>query len=120
MVNAHRALVSTVYENRLTAGLKRPVCRPSPGRAKMVDIGPVRSRPCNPACSPTTCILPAEHRRIHLRIEADGSAMLMVDATDAVHLNPSAAIMVKYALDGRPQSQAMFGADWPIQRHKKR
>jgi radical SAM protein with 4Fe4S-binding SPASM domain len=38
--------------------------------------------------------------RIHLRIEADGSGVLFVDVTDAVHLNPTAAEMAKMALDG--------------------
>ena len=50
---------------------------------------------------------PGGTRRIHLRIEAGGSGVLMVDATDIVHLNPSAAIMAKFALDGWPQDRVI-------------
>lgn len=42
-------------------------------------------------------------RRIHLRIDAGGSGILMVDGTDVVFLNPSAAMMVKYAFDEQPR-----------------
>ncbi len=41
-------------------------------------------------------------RRIHLRIHADGSGLLLVDVTDAVHLNATAARLAKMALDGVP------------------
>jgi radical SAM protein with 4Fe4S-binding SPASM domain len=50
---------------------------------------------------------PGGRRRIHLRIEADGSGVLLVDASDVVHLNPSAAMLVKFALDGLPKDQAV-------------
>ncbi len=46
-------------------------------------------------------------RRIHLRIGIDGAGVIMVDATDVVHLNPSAAAMFKFALDGRPREQVL-------------
>jgi len=32
-------------------------------------------------------------RRIHLRVAADRSALLLVDVTDAIHLNPTAALL---------------------------
>ena len=41
-------------------------------------------------------------RRLHLRVERDGSAILMVDAYRVVHLNATAAAMVKYFLDDFP------------------
>jgi len=37
-------------------------------------------------------------RRFHLRVAADGSALLLIDVTDAIHLNPSAALLVHLAL----------------------
>ncbi len=45
-------------------------------------------------------------RRIHLRVEADGAGVLFADVTDAVHLNPTAVLMVKLALDGVPLAEA--------------
>ncbi len=39
-------------------------------------------------------------RRIHLRIDADGNGLVLVDATDAIHLNRTAALVAKLALDG--------------------
>ncbi|MBX3422267.1 MAG: radical SAM protein [Pirellulaceae bacterium] len=45
-------------------------------------------------------------RRVHLRIEADGSGVMFVDVTDVVHLNQTAAELAKWALDGVPQTQA--------------
>jgi radical SAM protein with 4Fe4S-binding SPASM domain len=44
-------------------------------------------------------------RRIHLRVEKDGSAILMIDAYRVVHLNPTATTMVKYFLDDYPETQ---------------
>jgi radical SAM protein with 4Fe4S-binding SPASM domain len=43
-------------------------------------------------------------QRIHLRVEKDGSAILMIDAYRVVHLNRTAAIMVKYHLDDYPEA----------------
>jgi radical SAM protein with 4Fe4S-binding SPASM domain len=47
-----------------------------------------------------------DRRRLHLRIEHDGSGVLFADVTDVVHLNPTAAQMAKLALDGVPADQA--------------
>jgi len=44
--------------------------------------------------------------RIHLRIEGDGAGVLFVDVTDVIHLNPTAAWMAKFALDGVPRAEA--------------
>lgn len=43
-------------------------------------------------------------KRIHLRVEKDGSAILMIDAYRVVHLNPTATVMVKYFLDDYPEA----------------
>ena len=48
-------------------------------------------------------------RRIHLRIEKDGSGVLFVDVTDVIHLNTTAAEMAKLALDDVPLEQARAG-----------
>jgi radical SAM protein with 4Fe4S-binding SPASM domain len=44
--------------------------------------------------------------RIHLRIQADRSGVLFIDVTDVLHLNQTSAEMIKWALDGIPQSEA--------------
>lgn len=44
--------------------------------------------------------------RIHLRIEQNGDGVLFVDVTDVIHLNPTAAIMAKMALDNIPFEQS--------------
>ena len=46
-------------------------------------------------------------RRIHLRLEPDKSAILMIDAYRVVHLNATAAAMVKYFLDDFPLPQSI-------------
>ncbi|MDY0166313.1 MAG: radical SAM protein [Thermoguttaceae bacterium] len=51
---------------------------------------------------------PAGGRRvIHLRIAADGSAVLMIDVGDVVHLNSTAALLTKAALDGVSSGAAL-------------
>ena len=45
-------------------------------------------------------------KRIHLRVEKDKTAILMIDAYRVVHLNATAAAMVKYFLDDYPQRQS--------------
>jgi radical SAM protein with 4Fe4S-binding SPASM domain len=49
---------------------------------------------------------PGGQVRIHLRVHSDGSGVLFVDVTDVVHLNPTATEMVRWALDGLPESHA--------------
>jgi radical SAM protein with 4Fe4S-binding SPASM domain len=44
-------------------------------------------------------------RRVHLRVPADHSAVLLVDAQLAVHLNPTAAGLAWLALEGVPLGQ---------------
>jgi radical SAM protein with 4Fe4S-binding SPASM domain len=45
-------------------------------------------------------------RRLHLRTEADGSATLLVDVSDVIRLNPTAALLARLALDSVPLSRA--------------
>lgn len=51
--------------------------------------------------------LPDNKRRFHLRANVDGSAVLLVDVTDAIHLNPTAALLAHLSLQGIPISQAI-------------
>ena len=44
--------------------------------------------------------------RMHLRVEEDGAGVLFVDVTDVIHLNRSAVIMAKMALDDVPIEHA--------------
>lgn len=50
--------------------------------------------------------LPGGRRRVHLRIQPDGSGLLLVDVTDAIHLNPTAAWIARMALEGVPEEHA--------------
>jgi len=94
MVNAHRAL-GRLY--RPFAAIRRDV----QGWWAMM-----RARPALRPGLLTYYLHPSGGtRRIHLRIDAGGSGVLFVDATDAIHLNPSAAMIVKFALDGLPQDR---------------
>ncbi len=48
-----------------------------------------------------------EHSRIHLRVDADGSGLLLVNASRVMHLNPTAAYMARLALEETPTQQAI-------------
>ncbi len=50
---------------------------------------------------------PGERSRVHLRIDTDGSGLLMVNANRIMHLNPTAAFMARLALEETPQDQAL-------------
>ena len=45
-------------------------------------------------------------KRIHLRVETDGSGILLVNASRLYHFNPSAALMSRLILEGVPDEQA--------------
>lgn len=47
-----------------------------------------------------------DRRRVHLRLGADGSGVLLVDAADAVHLNATAALLARLALEGMTPHRA--------------
>lgn len=48
-----------------------------------------------------------ERSRIHLRIDPDGSGLLIVNANRIVHLNPTAALMAFLILQKSPHNQAI-------------
>ncbi len=48
-----------------------------------------------------------EKARIHLRIDPDGSGVLLVNANRVIHLNPTAVGMAQLALDETPPSEAI-------------
>jgi radical SAM protein with 4Fe4S-binding SPASM domain len=48
-----------------------------------------------------------QHSRIHLRIDPDGSGLLIVNASRIMHLNPTAAQMAIYILQKTPQEIAL-------------
>lgn len=50
-----------------------------------------------------------QRSRIHLRIDPDGRGLLLVNANRIVHLNPTAALMAYYALEGYSEAQAIKG-----------
>jgi hypothetical protein len=47
-----------------------------------------------------------ERSRVHLRLDADGSGLLLVNASRVVHLNPTAALMAFLYLEDMPEEQA--------------
>jgi len=48
-----------------------------------------------------------EKSRIHLRLDADGTGTLIVNASSVMHLNPSAAFMAWLILEGRTQEESL-------------
>ncbi len=48
-------------------------------------------------------------RRIHLRVEVAGKGLLFADACEPIHLNPTATLMAKLALDGVDLQRAIAG-----------
>lgn len=48
-----------------------------------------------------------ERSRVHLRIDPDGSGLLLVNANRVVTLNPTAAFMARLALEETPRPQAL-------------
>lgn len=48
-----------------------------------------------------------EHSRVHLRIDPDGSGLLIVNASRIMHLNPTATIMAYFILQGISQDLAL-------------
>ena len=49
-----------------------------------------------------------EKSRIHLRIDADGTGVLIVNANRVMHLNPTAALMAYFILEGRTDKQITY------------
>jgi radical SAM protein with 4Fe4S-binding SPASM domain len=106
MVNAHRAVGRTIFKTGLPSWIHNPLA--ALRRDMQGWWASVRGRsPIRPGLSTYYFNLSGGKRRIHLRVGTNGSGILMVDATDAVHLNQSAAIMAKFALDGRPKDHAL-------------
>lgn len=50
---------------------------------------------------------PGERSRVHLRVDPDGSGLLLVNANRVVHLNPTAAFLAHLALEDTPAEQAV-------------
>ncbi len=50
---------------------------------------------------------PGEKTRAHLRIDPDGSGVLLINASRVLHLNPTAAAMAHLALEKTPEAQAI-------------
>ncbi len=46
-------------------------------------------------------------KQIHLRVDTDGSGILFVDVTEVIHLNKTATLMAKLALDETPYPRAL-------------
>jgi radical SAM protein with 4Fe4S-binding SPASM domain len=50
---------------------------------------------------------PGEEARVHLRVDADGTGFVLVNASRMLHLNPTAALMAHLALEEVPEAQAV-------------
>jgi len=44
-----------------------------------------------------------ERKRVHLRIDPDGQGLLIINANQVIHLNPSAALMAYFHLEGKSE-----------------
>lgn len=62
-------------------------------------------RPLRPGLRSYRLRPPGGSRHVHLRIDADGSSLLLVDAADALRLNPPATLIADMALRGAGPSQ---------------
>ena len=106
MVNAHRAAGGTIFKIVLPSWLNRPFAALRRDAHEWWTM--VRARMAlRPGLLTYHLHPPGGTRRIHLRIEDSGAGVLFVDATDAIHLNPSATIIAKSALDGLPRNQVV-------------
>ena len=63
-------------------------------------------RPLRPGLHTYNVELPGGKRRFHLRVDPDGAAVLLVDVTEAIHLNPAAALLAHLALKNLPVDRA--------------
>lgn len=48
-----------------------------------------------------------ERSRVHLRVDADGSGLLLVNASRILHLNATATLMARLALERKPEEAAV-------------
>ncbi len=60
-----------------------------------------------------------EHSRVHLRLDADGRGVLIVNANRVMHLNPTAALMTFLILEKTPANQAVRAIQSGFQVSKK-
>lgn len=70
-------------------------------------VFPVRAKPPEAGLYHFTHQTPDEKARIHLRIDPDGSGVLMINANRLLHLNSTAAWMAYDHLSHRPQSETL-------------
>jgi radical SAM protein with 4Fe4S-binding SPASM domain len=106
MVNANRAAGGTIFKIVIPSWLNRPFAALRRDAQEWWAL--VRARiALRPGLLTYHLHPPGGTRRIHLRIEDDGTGVLFVDAMDAIHLNPSAAIIAKSALEGLPRDQVL-------------
>jgi radical SAM protein with 4Fe4S-binding SPASM domain len=60
----------------------------------------------------------ASKKRIHLRVDSDGSGVLIINASRMYHFNPSAALMARMLLDERSDAEIIkqLGATFDVKR----
>lgn len=75
-------------------------------RRELARLWPVSPEPPAPGLYTYPIALDGGQRRIHLRIEEDGSGVLFIDVTEAIYLNTTAVEMAKLALDNVLQERA--------------
>ncbi len=56
---------------------------------------------------PGTLVVEGTTHRIHLRVEPSGAGILTLDASRILHLNPTAAEMVKHLVDGLSEAETV-------------
>ncbi|MCE5266783.1 MAG: radical SAM protein [Planctomycetaceae bacterium] len=82
---------------RVLAALRKDITSLSPVARRRTDRAQLRAYRVR---------LPGGLRRFHLRTSVNGDAVLLVDATDAIHLNATAALLTRLALERVPVDRA--------------
>lgn len=75
--------------------------------SKHGDKSPAPGRFPSPGIYPYIHQQDEERSRLHLRVDPDGSGILMVNASRVLHLNPTAASMAYLCLEHIPEAQAV-------------
>jgi len=66
-----------------------------------------RAKPVGPGLYSGTVEVDGQAHRAHLRVNPSHDAVLTLDASRILHLNPTAAEMVKHLLDGLSEEETL-------------
>ena len=107
--------MSPSFQGAPYTGLAGPDTQPAAPRSRLINrlrallgiTSPAEHRLPNPGLHHFKYMHDGEESRIHLRIDTDGSGIIMVNANRILHLNPTAVHMAYLALSQVPQTDAV-------------